>query len=313
MKKIVLISSYCDTEEKINILKKNLIIYKELGLDTLLISPLKLSEDVINLCDFYFFTKENPVLCWPERAYTHWVKIETDINQKLTLHRGHCDYGWAALYQTKILLELGLMLKYDILIHTIYDILIDDDIQEKLLSDEYNIIFTRRNPHQPDVLWESTLHLLIVNSDVAKKITNYINKDVYTSSYGFAESHVLIWKNEYNLSTSENPVKDQIFYWEGYDHFNYSLDNNYKLFMSKNTDVSNEFTLVLTKENIDYDLEILINGVKITTESKKIQYFKTGISVDNIYEIKIESDHETIDYLETFNGINRNVIDEGWI
>ena len=126
MKKIVLISSYCDTEEKINILKKNLIIYKELGLDTLLISSLKLSEDVINLCDFYFYTKENPVLCWPERAYTHWVKIETDTNEKLTLHRGHCDYGWAALYQTKILLELGLMLKYDILIHTIYDILIDD-------------------------------------------------------------------------------------------------------------------------------------------------------------------------------------------
>jgi hypothetical protein len=48
MKKIVLISSYCDTEEKILILKKNLKIYKELGLDTLLISPIKLQNDVID-------------------------------------------------------------------------------------------------------------------------------------------------------------------------------------------------------------------------------------------------------------------------
>ena len=40
MKKIVLISTYCDTIEKIEILKENIIKIKSFGLDVLVISPL---------------------------------------------------------------------------------------------------------------------------------------------------------------------------------------------------------------------------------------------------------------------------------
>lgn len=312
MKKIVLISSYCDTEEKLNILKKNLKIYKELGLDTLLISPIKLDNHVINLCDFYFYTKENPILCWPDRAYTHWLKVETDNGQKLTIHRGHCDYGWAALYQTKKLFEIGLILEYDILIHTIYDLYIDDFVKEKILSNEDHMIFTRRDPHNPETLWESTLHLLIVNRDIAQKITKYINRETYTSSLGFAESHVLIWKNEFGLKTSEKPVKDEIFYWEGYDHFNYSQNEDYRIFMSKNTDVNSEFTILLTLKNINSNFKIVVNESIIDVTKSRVQYIKTGIHVDLIESLKIVIDEKTEDYTDVFRGINRNVIDEGW-
>jgi hypothetical protein len=312
MKKIVLISSYCDTEEKILILKKNLKIYKELGLDTLLISPIKLQNDVIDLCDFYFYTKENPILCWPERAYSHWLKVHTDIGQKLTIHRGHCDYGWAALYQTKKLFEIGLILDYDILIHTIYDIHIDDFVKEKLQSDEDHMIFTRRDPHNPETLWESTLHLLIVNRDIAEKITKYIIREAYTSSLGFAESHVLIWKNEFGLKSSEQPVKDEIFYWEGYDHFNYSKNPKYKIFMAKNTDTDSEFTILLTLEDLTSDFKISVNDSVIETEKVKVQFFKTGIHVDDVKNFKVIIDENIEDYIDIFNEISRNVINEGW-
>ena len=57
MKKIVLISSYCDTEEKINILYDNIKILKGLGIDTLVISPVTLPKEIIEVSDFVFFTK----------------------------------------------------------------------------------------------------------------------------------------------------------------------------------------------------------------------------------------------------------------
>ena len=49
MKKIVLISSYCDTQEKINILSENIKVLKSLGLDTLVISPITLPNEIIEI------------------------------------------------------------------------------------------------------------------------------------------------------------------------------------------------------------------------------------------------------------------------
>ena len=40
MKKIALISTFCDNQEKLDLLKKNVIKIKELGVDVMIISPL---------------------------------------------------------------------------------------------------------------------------------------------------------------------------------------------------------------------------------------------------------------------------------
>ena len=77
MRKIALIGSYCDTEEKIQILKENIKKLKDLGLDILVISPLTLPSEIIESSDFVFFTKENPLLTWPVRAVTFWKTIYT--------------------------------------------------------------------------------------------------------------------------------------------------------------------------------------------------------------------------------------------
>ena len=51
MKKIALISSYCDTEKKIEILKNNILILKKIGIDTLVISPITLTSEIIELSE----------------------------------------------------------------------------------------------------------------------------------------------------------------------------------------------------------------------------------------------------------------------
>ena len=72
--KIVLISSYCDTKEKIDVLINTIKSVKSYNLDVMVNSPLPLPSDVINMCDFYVQTKENPLLYWPKKSVMSWVK-----------------------------------------------------------------------------------------------------------------------------------------------------------------------------------------------------------------------------------------------
>lgn len=311
MKKLVLISSYCDSDDKKTILKENLIKYKELGLDTLLISPLKLENEIIDLCDYYFYTKENPILCWPERAYTHWLIIHLNEEKCITIHRGHCDYGWAALYQTKKLFQLGLDLDYDMFIHTIYDLDIDDYVCEKLKTEERNMIFTRRDPNNTDFLWDATLHLLIVNREGAEKIENSITREVYVNSDGFAEGHVLKWKNEYGFISSEEPIKDKIFYWEGYNHFDYSLNPNYKVFFAKNDDLNRNFSILVYDIQTLETVDVFLNNEKLSYEKSNYNLIRTEVDFFDVKDLKIKCGEVVDDYLEIYNNISRNVINDG--
>ena len=60
MKRIALISTFCDTQVKLDTLKENIIKVKEIGLDVMVISPLHIPKDITNLCDYYFENKRQP-------------------------------------------------------------------------------------------------------------------------------------------------------------------------------------------------------------------------------------------------------------
>ena len=55
MRRLFLISSYCDTEEKTEVLKKNLIRIKDLGWDTMLLSPIGLESSITVFSTFLAF------------------------------------------------------------------------------------------------------------------------------------------------------------------------------------------------------------------------------------------------------------------
>jgi hypothetical protein len=121
MKKIALISTFCDTEHKKNILHENVEKIKKLGIDVMLISPnfIEIPYKTIAISDFCFYTKENPLLNWPVRSFTHWYEMPIDDDRSTTLHRNFSDYGWAALYQSKKLSQIALTFDYDIFYHLI--------------------------------------------------------------------------------------------------------------------------------------------------------------------------------------------------
>jgi len=325
MKKIVLVSTFCNNEEKQNVLKETVLKVKEMEMDIMVISPnfIPIRQDIIDLCDFFFYTKENPLLGWPVRQYTHWYEMPVSDKKTCCIHRGFYDYGWAALYQTKKLSQFALTFDYDIFHHIIYDLEFDDEVVNEFLSDEVNLIHARRNPNNINEIWETTLHFMTFDRSMMELIEKEITLDNYLSGNGVAEGEVLKWRNKFNLKTSSKIIKDRIFYWENYDFFNYSPFEEFKMFISKNeqTDIwlgytENPYKTNLTEnlrivfhdfENIN-DINIKINGDDYLISPKPWEIIEFPISSQNIYELVFTYNTKTVDFTSEYNGIMMNQI-----
>jgi hypothetical protein len=322
MKKIALISTFCDTEEKQNILKENINILKNLGIDVMGISPIPIPNEIINLCDYFFYTKENPLLKWPIRLYTHWYEHMLPNGNITTFQRGLADYGWAGLYQVKKLSQFALTFDYDIFYHLIYDIEIDEELKKDINSNVVNQIHPRRDPHSPEFLWDSSLHFMIFNREMMEMIEKEITLDNYLSTNGVAEGEVLKWKNKFNIPTSGHPVKDKIYYWGEYEFFNYSPFPDFKLFLSKNEPMSiflgknsfNEVTLIENLRMVFYgfssmnEIKISINGETKAFNPNEWEIIEFPNSSQKIEEIIFTYDNKSINLTEKYNDIMHNQI-----
>jgi len=322
--KVVLISTFCDTEKKISVLKENLKILKNLGLDTMIIAPnfLPVDEEVVKLSDFVFYTKENPLLKYPVRQHTHWYEQPLGDGRVTTLHRGFADYGWAALYQTKKLSQIALTFDYDLFYHIIYDVELDDVLINELLGDKANIIHPRRNPNHPEEIWETTLHFMVFDREMMKKIEKELSIDEYLSTNGVAEGEVLKWTKKFDLKISEHCVKDKIFYWENFDFFNVSPYPEFKMFVSKNPELQvwlgydNPYSQNLTSnlrivfhsipEN--FEIYVLVDGQEFNLKPTNWEFIEIPIDSQSIKELKFNYNGVMINFSKEYSDTMMNQV-----
>jgi FkbM family methyltransferase len=307
-KKIVLIGSFCDNEEKEDVLVANIKIIKDLGIDVLVYSPLDLKNpDISKEADFFFKTKENPLLLWPQRAYTHWLEIINKNGKKLTLHRGLPDYGWAGLYQIKKMSEIALTYDYDTFIHMIYDVEIDEFLKKEILSDEVNFLHPRRDFHNPGGVWDATLHFMVFDRMIMRTIADSIQLHKYTDSNGMAEHHALGWVYDYGITISTHPVTDKIYYWKDRDIFSYSKSSSYKIFWSKNQDTDLELKVVFSDFDESSSIKLVVNGIEYTNIENWV-YISTSLNSADITSFLVHHEGEVIDYTDDYVKTMRNLI-----
>lgn len=307
-KKIVLIGSFCDDKEKEDVLLMNVKIIKDLGIDVLVYSPLDLKNpDISKEADFYFKTKENPLLLWPQRAYTHWLEIVNKNGEKLTLHRGLPDYGWAGLYQVKKMSEIALTYDYDTFIHMIYDVEIDEVLKKEILDDEVNFLHPRRDFHNPGGVWDATLHFMVFDRKMMQTIANSIQLRKYTDSNGMAEHHALGWVYDHGIAISAHPVADKIYYWQDRDIFNYSKSSSYKIFWSKNQDTDPELKVVFSDFDESTNIKLVVNGIEYTNIENWV-YISTRINSADLTSLLVHHEGEFIDYTDDYVKTMRNLI-----
>lgn len=305
MKKIALISTFCDTEKKQNVLKTNILKLKELGVDVMAISPIPISQDIVDICDYFFFTKENPILKWPERANSFWWKNTNKYNKEIIIHRDIDDYGWAALHQTKKLSEFALTYDYDIFYHTIYDVDMSNELINDIVNNVYNTTYHRINPKDSTDQWNITLHFISFDRNNLFQFSQKIKKEDYLKINGFAEEFAEEILKDIPMTKSSFPIKDLIRYIDADDEntFNYSQDKNYSIFFSNHLNIFS-FVLYDIKEG---NLKILINNKEIYNIENLVpkRFNKDNLDINSF--IVIFNDI-SIEYIDIINNIPRNVI-----
>ena len=323
MKKIALVSTFCNTQEKQDILLENILKIKELGIDVMALGPnfIQLPPHITEACDYFFYTKDNPLLEWPVRAYSHWYRKEHSPEKILYMHRGLADYGWAALYQTKKLSQLALTFDYDMFYHMIYDLEINEVVKQELLSNKVNLIYPRRNPKNLDEVWETTLHFMVFDRPMMENIEKEITLEEYLRTNGVAEGEVYKWREKYNLKTSNHHVVDKIFYWENFTFYDYKIFPEFEMFISKNepTDFkANGKILKPLTDNLRIvfhgfedtigEVKVKVNGTWYNRIPKPFEFEEFPVSSQNINELIFEYNGKQVDYTKDFSYIMRNLV-----
>ena len=285
MKKLALINTYCNNWERLNLLHNNIIKLKELGIDSLVYSPLPLPKEITELADFTIISKENPLLKWPERAMTSWQTFNP-YPEKLVV--AVPDYGWASLYQYKKLFEYAITLDYDHFYPMIYDIVIDE-----------TLINVLNNPH-PKLFFnidKSSIGLannfLSLSKENAKKLPSLMVKEKYFEC-SIAEELMLYLCDSIEGEISPYLIKDEISEIHPLQKRNFVPNHfDFNLFI----DTTKKFKFFFYNLQLDsISITLKINGESfntiITPYNNIFEYLKGFNGDDNV---QITYNNQTID------------------
>lgn len=309
-KKLALIGSYCHTKEQLDVLENTLKEWKKLDVDTMLLSPLHLPPHIIEMCDYYFYTKENPILHWPTRAQVFYYKFKG-----ITLNKFELDYGWARLYQMKKLAEIAATYDYDIFYQTEYDLLIDDYVKKYIYNHTNNLITRRIVPKSTEVrFFDASLHFICLNKEKLSKVKDYITLERYLhNSQGKAEDQALMWSQEFDIPIdNDGYVVDLIYnfdqyqienHWEDNFIFNQSLSKDYKIFFENTHTLGSTLKFVIFETNGN-EINVAVNGTEFYgVEEWKI--YDTGVQIQELQNVVVNGDQ----YIDVIKKIYYNTVE----
>jgi len=178
MKNCFLITSYCNTDQKIEALQECITNLKGISNDDICLhAHYPLSVDIQNQVDYYLYDKSNPILSYPEKFITWWRQF----NGK-TFHIYKDDYGYTVLQQWKRSFDF-LKNLYDNIIILNYDVIISQNLVEKIKHNfQYDgCAFLHENSN-----FISPLISIRTNTNIFDKIS----VEEYKKVNGFAENFV---------------------------------------------------------------------------------------------------------------------------
>lgn len=296
MKKIALFSTFCDTPEKQEVLRKNIIKIKDLSTEVMVISPIKISNEIIDLCDYFLFIKENPILPLSTRSQLTWKYPNSSHSIRHTLI--FKDYGWASLYQIKKLLEISNNLDYDIFYLMIYDLKIDQEIEKIFIDNEVNYFFpnTRENPENGSYRVGGIFG--IFDRENCRRIFNSISLNDYLK-YPSAEDYYNSIQEELEIPIHSKVTTDLIYNKDSSHLFDLSTSPRVKLFMDDNNHPEHRgdgnFGIHLYDISSPVHVKISINGREYERTISDEKIFLNPDPLQEILDFRIEIDGEKIE------------------
>jgi hypothetical protein len=222
--KVVLISSHCNTEEKIDILEENLKILNNFGVDIFLTSKIDLPDRIKDLVNIFLYSKFDFTYKWPEKSISCW-----NIFDKYQMNIFVDDYGYSHLFQVKQLSKLAMAFDYEYFYHMLYDVEIDKHVKNFIVNENptFKNFSASSLPGVPPGLQLTGLnkHNLNILSDLITEESYLKDKSLVMEDWVKRVSEVV------PMEISEHKIKDRIRY-NNTSQINTSVSNKYKLFYS---------------------------------------------------------------------------------
>jgi len=276
MKKLALISTFCNTPEKQEILEINIDKMFKLGVDILIFTPKGLlPERIINKSTHCIITSENPIPPILERSMLEWKHPVSKFNIKHTLI--HQDYGWASLNQIKRLLSYASNLGYDILYPMIYDLDLTFEIEDIIKSNKINYFF-RNTRNNGVIITGIGASFGVFDNENALKISNRLNKKDY-EGFKSAERYYHSIQKLLNIKIHNYITHDLIYDLKSSIYFNSAELSNIKdvkIFVDNTRFHRNldECEVGIHFYDIKLPTNVLIGGVNYLIESEKVIFIK---------------------------------------
>lgn len=273
MKRVVLISTFCDTEKKVDILIKNLIKIKKLNLDVFVYTPFRLRDQVYELSDLVLTSKENPVFDWPKKANSHWISL-TVGSKIINMYTTSPDYGFANLNQFKRLSEIALKMEYDHFFPLIYDSIIDEEILNIFKTESRSLFYKSGRDYD---VWPLGLHLISFNRNSMEIFNSLITEDQYLKDLsGDAFSFI---RN--NIDKFDAIIYDKVIYDEIH------IDNQEKLY---NDSIIEGVKCFIHKNDYDDFIKIIFYSLENKTKIKiSVDGNINDYEIDDWVEIKLDN------------------------
>jgi beta-1,4-mannosyl-glycoprotein beta-1,4-N-acetylglucosaminyltransferase len=286
-----LITSYCDTSQKVDILKECIKNLKSISNNDICVhAHYPLSEEIQKSGNYYVYDSSNPILKYPEKYITWW---RTFAN--ITMHIYKDDYGYTVLQQWKRGFQF-LKNLYDNIIIINYDAFITrnllDKIENKSHFDGSTFLHENGNTITP---------LLSINTKTS--LFDKISVEEYKNVNGFAENFAeYIFRDSNSYRFKFNEYKNDY-----YTSFQFEGDSTFK---------DNK----LTQHNSPYDIfnfnnfEIFL-GEKDNSLHMLIYNFNEDLNVKVIYKLMLIYDNilhpnfTLIDLNISFNNLEINEFD----
>lgn len=306
-KQIILISSYCDNEEKISVLINNIKKIKNVGFDVAVISPILLPNEIISLSDYVFFTKENPILDWPIHSMYGWKIFKVGENS-IKIWETYPDYGWAGLTHVKRLGEIFLSDDYQTYVYIIYDSILTEEHFELIKKGHEGIVFPSKRGND---VWKVGLHLMIFDKDMLKRVITRINLKDYLSyrdfdAFAYLHNHIV---KPLQLEVAKEPIEDQIFYYEKVDILNHSTDDSIKYFISAPDEYVEEVKIFFYDIKDSLEVNLIANGVENIYLISHGDIISTKLLKDQINSLELKYLEKTQDLTKKLKSIKNSVVE----
>jgi hypothetical protein len=295
MKKIVLIQSHCNTEEKLQVLRKNIEKIKDLGIDILLFSHIPLPQDIVSSVKFFLYDSTNPVL-WDERRQLYWWG-----NDDILLETIVPDYSWTVFNQIIKSFNFLKSENYEFYFIVSYDLLIDNLVCDVLTNNRVGKFSHQKfSKNESDIFFDISLVFLSLSKDILNIIINNLSLSEFIKNTEWcAEKYleIILEKIDYKIEHIGN-VNDQIS--ENDDMFDDSTDNRYSIFV----DSINKGLIMYVKKDLECNHTLIINEKKIPIVND-YQYILERVESINNFGVELNGIFHNLNYTQNDYKINK--------